>query len=220
MIDVVIATRNNGKIKECKELLKPLNLNIRSLSEFNTIGTIEETGTTFEENAAIKAKTVAEHTGLLTIADDSGLEVDELNGRPGVYSARFASENATDLQNNTKLLELLTDVPPSLRSARFVCAIALALPGQLLGTVKATCEGEIAEELRGHGGFGYDPLFIVRGYNMTFAELSLDLKNKVSHRAKALNKAVIFLEKLMIEDTHLFQPRTVTRKTSREKEDI
>lgn len=199
-MDLVIATQNRGKFREIKDILSRLEITIHSLSEFPDIPEIEETGKTFEENAVIKAQTVARLTGMAALADDSGLEVDLLDGKPGVYSSRFAGEQATDSMNNAKLLSLVGDAPLEHRHARFVCAVALATPDELIGTVTGSCEGYINNTERGDGGFGYDPLFLARDYNMTFAELNQDIKNKISHRAKALNKACIMLEKYLLHD--------------------
>lgn len=201
VMDLVLATRNKGKLKEIKEILKPLNLILHTYDEYMDIKKIKETGKTFEENAILKATFIAKQTKMVTLADDSGLEVDCLSGQPGIYSARFAGEHATDMMNNEKLLSLMADVPLDSRQGRFVCAIAIALPDRLVGTVRGVCEGHIGFELRGGGGFGYDPLFVVTSYNVTFAELSLDIKNKISHRAKALNKALIVLDKLLLNQS-------------------
>ena len=200
MIDVVVATRNSGKLFEIKDILKSLEVSVVSLSSYPDIPPIEETGSTFEENAVLKAKQVADITGCLTLADDSGLEVDYLGGKPGIRSARFAGDHATDPMNNAKLLEDMKNVPLNQRQARFICVVALARPCEIIGTVKGTCEGIINEYELGVNGFGYDPLFMVRDYNATFAELQQEIKNKISHRAKALNKAVIMLEKYLLQN--------------------
>ena len=199
-MDMVIATRNRGKFREIKDIMSGFEVTLHSLGDFPDIGDVAETGKTFEENAVIKATTIAKKTGMPTLGDDSGLEVDALDGQPGVYSARFAGAKANDSANNTKLLTLLKDIPVEQRNARFVCSIAFATPDELVGTVNGTCDGVIGEYPRGDGGFGYDPLFIVRDYNMTFAELNQDIKNKISHRAKALNKALLLLEKFLLQE--------------------
>ncbi|RJP59334.1 MAG: XTP/dITP diphosphatase [Candidatus Auribacter fodinae] len=219
MAELLIATRNKGKLKELQHMLNPLELAIRSIADFPDLPEIAETGNTFEENAVLKAQTIADLTGMVTMADDSGLEVDALGGKPGVYSARFAGENATNSQNNELLLNMMSDVPAQLRGARFVSVIAVARPGKLLGTVRGFCEGIITDRMRGNGGFGYDPLFFLKDYNMTFAELSLELKNKVSHRAKALNKAVILLEKIILENAACFDPKDLRKRQTELKED-
>jgi len=195
-VQLVLATRNEGKIRELAALLEPYGFEVLSLNSFPELGEIVEDGATFKENAIIKATAVAKHTGLLALADDSGLEVDALGGAPGVYSSRFAGEGKDDLANNRKLLELLAGVPAERRTARFQCVVALAWPDGSWRTSTGTCEGIITESPRGEGGFGYDPLFYVPEYGKTFAELDIAIKNKISHRAKALAGAVDILSKL------------------------
>ena len=192
-----MASRNKGKINELKSLLSGTDVEVVSLDSFSFVPEIEETGSTFEQNAVIKARAVARLTGCASISDDSGLEVDFLNGAPGVFSSRFAGRPGDDAANNEKLLLLLKGVPFEKRTARFRCVIALALPDGEVYTAEGVCEGWIAEEPRGSGGFGYDPLFVVEGYDgMTMAELGMDVKNAVSHRAKALKKIIPVIEKL------------------------
>lgn len=193
---LVLATRNKNKIKEMIELLAPSGIEALSLDQFPRIGRIEEDGRTFRENAVKKASAVCEQTGMMALADDSGLEVDCLDGAPGVFSSRFAGEGSDDRANNEKLLELLTGVPPEQRRARFRCVIAIAAPDGFVYTAEGTCEGYIAEELRGEGGFGYDPLFYLPEFGKTLAELDLKTKNKVSHRGKALLGALDILAEL------------------------
>ena len=188
-IDLVVATRNKKKLAEIRELLSDLDFSVLSIEDFDGIPEIEEDGDTFEKNARKKAVQVAEITRKLTIADDSGIEIDYLNGRPGIHSARFAGENATDADRNQKVLDLLKDVPGPQRTARFRCAIAVANPDAQVEVVVGTCEGEIALKPRGRAGFGYDPLFIVPAYGRTYAELGQKKKNQISHRALALRKA-------------------------------
>ncbi|QUH24816.1 XTP/dITP diphosphatase [Serpentinicella alkaliphila] len=186
---VVIATSNTHKLDEIKEILSDFQFDIKSMSEVGLGGLeIIEDGSTFEENAMIKAKTVMNKTGYASIADDSGLEVDAINKAPGIYSARFAGENATDAQNNEKLLNLIANVPEDLRTGRFICAIAMVFPNGESIITRGTCEGSIGFEPTGNGGFGYDPLFIVPEYNKTFGEIPAEIKNKISHRANALNE--------------------------------
>ncbi len=185
----VIATENKHKLKEIGAILKDFNLEVLSIKDVGLEGLeVTEDGSTFEENALIKARAVMEKTGKLAIADDSGLEVDILNGRPGIYSARFAGENATDDQNNERLLELLEGVPLHNRTARFVCSMAAVFPDGEIIVLRGECPGIIAFEPRGKEGFAYDPLFIVKECDKTFAELGEEGKNKVSHRALALRK--------------------------------
>lgn len=197
---LVLATANAGKIEELKRILDYLPLDIYSLKDYPRLPPVEETGRTFEENAVLKAETVSRLTGEMALADDSGLEVDCLDGKPGVHSARFAGEDAADEKNNSLLLELMKDVPSARRSARFVCCIAAAVPGEKTRTVVGTCEGKIATSLRGSGGFGYDPLFISREEGKTFAQMDTDSKNRISHRGRALEKARLILEELVKEE--------------------
>jgi XTP/dITP diphosphohydrolase len=187
---LLIATSNMGKAKEISEALKNFNLEIKTLKDFPNIAPPQETGNTFFENAYLKAKYYAEKTGLLSLADDSGLEVDILNGAPGIYSSRFAGENASDEENNKKLLELLKDVPLEKRKARFVCVIVVYHPSGKYIKSEGIWEGLIGFEPRGSYGFGYDPIFLVPEYNYkkTVAELPIEEKNKLSHRGKALAK--------------------------------
>ncbi|HIE28761.1 TPA: XTP/dITP diphosphatase [Candidatus Poribacteria bacterium] len=185
---LVVATNNPHKVKEIAAILRGQNYEILSLKDFSNAPVVAEDGDTFEENAAKKATTIARYTRLLTLADDSGLEVDALNGEPGVKSARFAGENATDEDRNRKLLNLLKDVPETKRSARFKCAMALSNPQGDTDVVLGVCEGIIAFEPKGDTGFGYDPIFIVPRYRKTFAELGPAIKNRISHRAIALQK--------------------------------
>jgi len=186
---MVLATQNKHKLEEVRDILKDLDIEILSMEEVGLKDLkIMEDGATFEENSMLKAVTVMEKTNLPAIADDSGLEVDFLNGAPGVYSARYAGENSTDKENNMKLLESLKNVRQEDRTGRFVSVISVAFPDGRRISVRGECEGIIAFEERGNNGFGYDPLFIVPQYNKTFAELGNEIKNKISHRAKALEK--------------------------------
>lgn len=185
--DIVISTGNAHKLEEIGAILKDLDYNIHSLKDVNLDNLdIEENGKTFEHNALIKARTVAKLTNMITIADDSGIEVDALGKKPGIYSARYAGENATDKDNREKLLKAMKNVPVSNRSGRYVCCIAVVFPDGKEFVVRGTCEGTVAFEEKGKNGFGYDSLFIVDNYNKTFAELPASIKNAISHRAKAL----------------------------------
>lgn len=184
--DVVVASKNRGKIEEIKAALAHLSLSVMAVADCLDVAEPEETGLTFAENAELKARYYAAATGRICLADDSGLEVDALAGAPGVYSARFAGEHATDAQNNAKLLHLLSAVPAQQRTARFRCALAFFDPAGFLITAEGTCEGRILETYRGDGGFGYDPLFYLSEYEKTLAQMTLDEKNAVSHRGKAL----------------------------------
>jgi ribonuclease PH/non-canonical purine NTP pyrophosphatase (RdgB/HAM1 family) len=185
---LLLATHNEGKVSELKEMLSSLPLEICSLKDFPALPQVQETGRTFEENAVLKAETISRITGEAVLADDSGLEVERLGGRPGVYSARFAGEGATDEENNALLLKLMDGVPPAERKARFVCVMALAVPGKKTVTVTGTCEGLLADAPRGHNGFGYDPLFIYEAEGKTFGEMDLETKSRISHRGRALQK--------------------------------
>jgi XTP/dITP diphosphohydrolase len=186
-----MATRNAGKVREMAELLGDLGVRLLSLADFPELAEIPEEGETFAENAAAKAREVARRTGLPALADDSGLEVEALKGRPGVYSARYAQDRTggrppTDEDNWRKLLDELRDVPWEKRQARFVCAIALAWPDGGLLAARGELAGYITTEPKGAQGFGYDPVFWVPEYEATVAELALAVKNRISHRAHAL----------------------------------
>jgi XTP/dITP diphosphohydrolase len=193
---VVIATRNEGKVKEFESLFKEKGIEVKSLRHFHGLPDVVEDGATFAANAFIKAHTIALALGVPVIADDSGLCVDWLNGEPGVYSARYAGEHATDEQNNRKLLESLQALPDfegqagkvvTLSPAHFVCALCLVdASGVIVAAVQGECSGEIINEARGDHGFGYDPLFYIPAYDHTMAELSLDQKNEISHRGQAI----------------------------------
>jgi len=197
MSELVIASRNSGKIKEIKAILKDLKLDILDTGYFKGIPRVVEDGKTLEANASKKARTISKYTKKITIADDSGLEVKMLDGRPGVKSARFAGDEGDPLKNNLKLLRLLDNVPIGKRQARFVCVMCIAKDGKVLKTVKGVCSGRISDEMKGEKGFGYDPLFIPAGYAKTFAELSQSTKNRLSHRYKALRKAKSAIEVLL-----------------------
>ncbi|HSQ90477.1 ribonuclease PH [Romboutsia sp.] len=185
--EVVIATNNAHKLEEIGAILEGFDYKIYSLKDVD-LGGIEivEDGKTFEHNALIKARTIAKMTKMIAISDDSGLEVDAIGKKPGVYSARFAGENATDEENRQKLIKSLSNISASQRTARFVSAIAVVFPDGKEFVVRGTCEGNIGFEEKGKNGFGYDSLFIVKGYNKTFAEMPATVKNSISHRANAL----------------------------------
>jgi XTP/dITP diphosphohydrolase len=189
-MEIVLATKNMGKVKELERILDIPGLKVLSLSDYPDMPEVIEDGETFAENAAKKAAEIAIYTKKLALADDSGLEVDYLDGAPGVHSARFAGVEKNDEANNQKLLLLLEGVPTEKRTCRFKCAIAVAKPEGEVKITEGTCEGIIGITQKGDHGFGYDPLFIVPEYNLTFAELDLEVKNKISHRGKALSKVV------------------------------
>jgi XTP/dITP diphosphohydrolase len=194
MEEVIIATKNSGKAKEFERIFASKGLQVKTLLDFPEIEEVEETGSTFEENAILKAESISNQLGKMVIADDSGLEVDALEGRPGVYSARYAGNEKNDEANIDKVLEELAGVPESGRSARFCCVLAVARPGAPTLTFASACEGKILEERRGSHGFGYDPIFFSTEKGKSMAELLPDEKNKISHRAKALEKLQDHLE--------------------------
>lgn len=189
-----MATKNRGKIEEIKKILTALPFEVVAMNEVGINIDVEEDGTTFEENSLKKARQICEVSKTIVIADDSGIEVDFLDGAPGIYSARFGGPGATDRDRNNKLLGMLSGVPFEKRTARFVCAIAVAFPDGRCFTVCDTCEGFIAFEGKGNDGFGYDPLFYVEQYDKTMAELGMEIKNKISHRAKALSKMAVKIQ--------------------------
>lgn len=185
--ELLIATRNKAKVIEINQLLSGLPVTIRSLTEFPRAGEVEETGASFEENATLKARFFADETGLPTLADDSGLEVEALGGAPGIYSARYAGPNGTDADRIERLLKELSKMSDVTRRAQFVCALALVRPElEPVRLFRGICVGRIASGPRGTGGFGYDPIFIPEGHTQTFGELPSDVKNRISHRAHAL----------------------------------
>jgi XTP/dITP diphosphohydrolase len=183
---IVLATRNTGKIKELNDLLTGFGFTVLGLDDFPHIGEIEETGTTFAENAGLKARTVAQATDLVALADDSGLVVDALGGAPGVYSARYSDPGATDARNNEKLLAVMKDVPEAKRSCRFVSVVAASAPNGAEIFAEGRWEGRVLAASRGSAGFGYDPLFLDPELGRSAAELSREEKNTRSHRGHAL----------------------------------
>ena len=191
--ELFIATHNEGKFGEIIPLLNNIVKRVYSFIDLSETIIVNETGNTFEENAILKAETVFKHTHIFTLADDSGLEVDELAGAPGVLSARFAGENSSDKENNAKLLDMMKDIPESLRKARFKCVMALAGPDKTRAFY-GSVEGKIAVSSAGFHGFGYDPLFIPAGFDRTFAELGSEIKAEMSHRSRALAKVTDFLK--------------------------
>ncbi len=192
MKEVVIATQNKGKAKDFESMLSPLGFKVLTLADLDPLLDIEETGLTFEENAVIKAEAVSKKYNRVVIADDSGLEIDALGGKPGVFSARYAGEEKDDVANMDKVLSELKKVSFEDRTAKFSCALAVASPGKKTMTVVGTCKGSILKEKRGTNGFGYDPIFYVPSLNKTMAELTPSEKSKISHRGHALE----LLEKL------------------------
>ena len=188
---LVIASRNAKKVGEIAGLLAPHKVIVRSVDEFDDVPDVVEDGATFGENAAIKATQTARFLGHWTLGEDSGLCVDALDGGPGIYSARFSGENATDLDNNRLLIERLADVPDAKRGAHYVCHVAVSDPaGEVRLSVEATCRGRIVTAARGENGFGYDPHFLLREYHRTFGELSPVVKQHLSHRARAFARLI------------------------------
>ena len=195
---ILVATMNEGKLREYERLLADVpGLELETMASLSEPVDVLEDRDTFTGNALKKATAIAAASGMACLADDSGLEVDALGGRPGVYSARYAGEGATDAENNAKLIEELLGKAGQERTARFRCAIAIVdSAGRALATVEGACEGRIGDEPKGTHGFGYDPLFIPKGYDQTMAELGLETKNEISHRAKAAAKLVPLLQQL------------------------
>ncbi|HIX58551.1 MAG TPA: XTP/dITP diphosphatase [Candidatus Blautia gallistercoris] len=183
---LIFATGNQDKMREIREILAGDDVEVLSLKDLDLDVDIVEDGSTFEENAAIKAKTICKMTGEIVLADDSGLEIDYLNKEPGIYSARYMGENTSYVEKNANLIGRLEGVPDEKRTARFVCAIAAAFPDGSVRIVRGTMEGRIGYEAKGENGFGYDPIFYLPEYGCTSAELSREEKNRISHRGKAL----------------------------------
>jgi XTP/dITP diphosphohydrolase len=198
MKKIIFATSNEGKMREIRELLKDLDIELLSLKDAGLNPDIDENGTTFEENAIIKAKLIMELTGEIVLADDSGIEVDYLDKAPGVYSARFLGEDTSYDIKNKYIIDKLAAASGEERSARFVCVIACAMPDGEIKTCRATIEGTIANEIVGDKGFGYDPIFYVPEYKCTTAEMPMELKNEISHRGKALKEMKEILRKHIV----------------------
>ncbi|GFE60767.1 XTP/dITP diphosphatase [Geobacter sp. AOG2] len=195
MKELVVATRNRGKLLEIQAMLTGLVASVRCAGDFTGFPETVEDGATFEENALKKAREAVNFCGLPALADDSGLVVDALEGRPGVYSARFAGEGAGDAANNAKLLSELAGVQCEVKKAAFVCTLAFVTPEGVEQIFTGTVAGSILASARGEGGFGYDPLFLVDGYDRTMAELSVDEKNRISHRGQAFRLFCEYLQK-------------------------
>ena len=203
---LLVATRNLGKAREYEYLLRGVPVSITSLDELGIYREIEETGGTFKENARIKATGYAALSGLLTLADDSGLEVDALGGAPGVRSARYAGPEATDSERVKLLLEHLEGTPRAERTGRFRCVIAVSTPTGEVSTVSGAVEGIISREPKGTNGFGYDPIFQIPDLGRTMAELSIEEKNRISHRAQAAKKAVALLKSMLAGEVAGLRP--------------
>jgi XTP/dITP diphosphohydrolase len=196
---LLIATRNRGKLQEFRALLDHLSIDVCDLSSFPEIATVAESGSTFLENASLKAIGYARQAAMTTLADDSGLEVEALAGAPGVLSARYAGDGASDSERLEKLLFELSNVKAGKRGARFVSVVAIAdLSGTILNVSTGVCDGQITETPRGTKGFGYDPIFLPEGFDKTFGELAPEIKNQISHRARALKETAKFLRSLTL----------------------
>jgi XTP/dITP diphosphohydrolase len=194
---LVLATRNPGKVREIAAIYAGLAADIVGLEEWRAVGPLPEEGRTYAENAASKALTVARATGHPALADDSGVEIDALGGAPGIHSARFLGEHASDAERNAAVLERLAGVPASGRTARYRAVAAIATPDGRVRTFEGVCEGAIAAQPRGRGGFGYDPIFEIAGDGRTMAEVPLEVKNQISHRARALRAARPAVERVL-----------------------
>lgn len=196
MNELIIATKNHGKVNEFQKLLQDENLQIKSLLDFKDKRfDVEETGNTFKENARLKAEEISKTLKKPVLADDSGLVIDILNGEPGIYSARYAGEPTDDIRNYEKVLEKMKSVPKEERTAHFICVLALAIPGQNTIFKKGICQGEITTKPVGNSGFGYDPIFVPLGFDKTMAQLSPNEKNQISHRYRAIIALKQYLEK-------------------------
>ncbi len=193
MRELLVATKNQGKMREIRELLKEFDVKVTSLADYPDCPAIVEDGKTFKANAIKKAMVIGQHTGKLTLGEDSGLQVKALKNQPGIYSARFSGPDATDEKNNNKLLASLKNVSLTHRQARYRCVAALCEGEKLVGVVEGSCAGMIIDKRRGKNGFGYDPLFLIPRYQRTFGELDPAIKAQISHRARALKKLKIFL---------------------------
>ncbi|HLW60948.1 MAG TPA: RdgB/HAM1 family non-canonical purine NTP pyrophosphatase [bacterium] len=194
---LVLATRNPGKVREIAAVFAHLPIVLRSLADYPQIGEIPEEGKTYADNAGAKALTVAAVTGEVALADDSGVEIEALEGAPGIHSARFLGEQATDADRNARVLALLRETPDAHRTARYRAAVAVALPAGTVRIFEGTCVGRIARDPRGNGGFGYDPIFVPEEDPRTMAEVPPDVKNRLSHRGRALRLAEPYLIEIL-----------------------
>ena len=193
MLEILIATNNLGKVKEIKDILDGRQIKILTMKDFPHLPKIEEDGKTYKENAFKKARKILEYTGKICLADDSGLEIDYLKGKPGIYSSRWGN---SDEERINKVLRLLKNVPMDKRNAKFVCVVVLVFPDGKTHMVKEECKGIIEFQPKGKSGFGYDPIFLVSEYNKTFAELGDKIKNRISHRGKAMRKMVDIIKEI------------------------
>ena len=193
MIEILIATNNLGKVKEIKDILDSPEIKILTMKDFPPLPKIEEDGKTYQENAFKKARKISEYTGKICLADDSGLEIDYLKGKPGIYSSRWGN---SDEERINKVLKLLENVPINKRNAKFVCVVVLVFPNGKIYMVKEECKGIITFNPKGEHGFGYDPIFLVPEYDKTFAELGDKIKNQISHRGKAMRRMINIINEL------------------------
>jgi len=193
MLEILIATNNLGKVKEIKDILDSPEIEILTMKDFPHLPKIKEDGKNYQENAIKKARKISEYTGKICLADDSGLEIDYLEGKPGIYSSRWGNN---DEERIDKVLKLLENVPINKRNAKFICAVVLVFPNGKIYMVKEECKGSITFCPKGEHGFGYDPIFLVPEYDKTFAELGDMIKNQVSHRGKAMRKMITIINEL------------------------
>jgi len=193
MLEILIATNNLGKVKEIKDILNTQEIKILTMKDFPDLPKVEEDGKNYQENAFKKARKISEYTGKICLADDSGLEIDYLKGKPGIYSSRWGN---SDEERINKVLKLLKNVPKNKRNAKFVCAAVLVFPDGKTYMVKEECKGSITFKPKGAHGFGYDPIFLVPEYNKTFAELGDEIKNRISHRGKAMRKMAEIIKEI------------------------
>jgi len=197
MLEILIATNNLGKVKEIKDILSSHKIKILTMKDFPHLPKIEEDGKTYQENALKKARKISDYTGKICLADDSGLEIEYLKGKPGIYSSRWGN---SDEERINKVLKLLENVPINKRSAKFVCVAVLVFPDGKTYMVKEECNGSIEFKPKGEHGFGYDPIFLVPEYNKTFAELGDKIKNRISHRGKAIRRMIDIINELVVSE--------------------
>jgi len=196
MLEILIATNNLGKVKEIKDILNSPEIKILTIKDFPNLPKVEEDGKNYQENAFKKAGKISEYTGKICLADDSGLEIDYLKGEPGIYSSRWGN---SDEERINKVLKLLKNVPINKRNAKFICSAVLVFPNGKRYMVKEECKGSITFKPKGTHGFGYDPIFLVPEYNKTFAELGDEVKNRISHRGKAMRKMAEIIKEISVQ---------------------
>jgi len=196
MLEILIATNNLGKVKEIKDILNSSEIKILTMKDFPNLPKVEEDGKNYQENAFKKAGKISEYTGKICLADDSGLEIDYLKGEPGIYSSRWGN---SDEERINKVLKLLKNVPINKRNAKFICSAVLVFPDGKRYMVKEECKGSITFKPKGTHGFGYDPIFLVPEYNKTFAELGDEIKNRISHRGKAMRKIAEIIKEISVK---------------------